>query len=471
MAFGMNIAKTLFRSAPEPEAEIIAPNAEQEMFDVKKELLEVARSIAGDRKPTLEDYRLASQAFAKDSLPDDIIAQNPALAQAVAQNPQLHAQIQSMAANGQWNPSIAADLSGQTISGFKINEPDTGVMTQLLDLDGDGAVNDFYATMKFQNTIIEHSEFHPATSFNHQIADAAKLDNITFDGMSAKNKENEPDSFTFGSGQYSNITMKNVTGGELVFSEGVRVNGLDITGIRASIGMGKNATVENMNVDKNTSILTFQMEPGATIKNSDLREATISMSSTLKGVNLQGVKFSGNLANVDLSGAKLQNVTLENIGKGQLDGLELNGASIANLKINGQAITNPQQLKAYGIMADNNTRIAASPEFVKQAEQEQKSAKLQEAMAQVKDMGKILLEATAMVDGSMGQYQAMNKDMAKTPVEQKQDPLQNQIAANGEGKQAQQPERSGPAKQNSGQSTGDLMSYYAKMSASNGRSL
>lgn len=285
--------------------------------------------------PTLEDYRIACENF----------AQTP--------------QGRQLAENGQWNARIYSDLGGQNITGFRISEPQQQDKTAVTDLnlhdrDGDGAVNDFYANVDFNGATIKDCIVDPATSFNDEIAKAKTVENITFNNMKTG------DVFTFGSGQYKDIELTNINGGEIKFSEGTQVEGIDIRGLQASITIDKKASVSQIKVDDRTRILTLEMAEGAVISHSDLREATISMASKMQGAVIRHVKFGGNLTDVDMRGVKLSHVSFDQVSANNLD---LRGAELQNVMVNGKAVTDTQQLVDLGIRVDATTKIHASKEL------------------------------------------------------------------------------------------------------------
>ena len=294
------------------------------LFQIKQNLLAQARSNAaqaGSERPSLEDYRLACEAFAQTE------------------------QGQTMAADGRWNPKNYADLTGQDLSGFAITDP-TGKTTNrsptadFLNQDSDGAIADFYTNVNFNQANLKDAFVQPATSFNEEIAKAKNLEGLTFDGMK------QGDVFQFASAAtYQDIKMTHVNGGEIVFVRGT-VNGLEIDGKEANISIGSNelgsvAVVNNLSVSDGFRILTLDMEPGSRLVNSDLGNATISMASNVKGAVFQNVNIGGNL-----------------------DGLDLSGAKLYNFRIDGKLVENTQQLAGLGVSIDSTTVVAADPAVI-----------------------------------------------------------------------------------------------------------
>lgn len=297
-------------AAPQPKDNAPADPITQH----KQEALLAARTLAANenRRPSVEDYRQACVTLGEQ---------------------------QGLDAK-EWNPKIFADLKGQDLTDFAISEPAKQApqkrsMSDLMDLDGDGAINDFYTNVDFTGADLKNAYVDPATSFNDEIAKAANLKGITFNGM-----ENG-DRFLFASGQYSDINLTNVNGGEIVFATGTQVDGLVINGQSAAVTLEPKAVASRVSVNDHFRIVKLDVGEGAVISNSDLSNATISMASNLEGSYWQNVKLSANLQGVDLSGANLKNV-----------------------EVDGKAITRPDELRAYGVTIDANTKVEASPDFL-----------------------------------------------------------------------------------------------------------
>lgn len=299
------------------------------VFTIKQSLLAQARASAGNERPSLEDYRRACEAFAETE------------------------QGQQMVADGRWNPRAYANLDGQDVSGFMISEPKKRATENLMDQDNDHTINDFYTNISFYDANLKNAYVDPATSFNEEVAKAKNLEGLTFNGMGAD------DTFTFAVGNYKNIKMTNINGGEIVFASG-KVDGLDIEGKEAKITLGADAVVEHMHVSKDFRILTLDMAPGAMLANSNLEQVTVSMTSRTAGATFQNVNITGNL-----------------------DGLDLSGARLNNFSINGQPITDSNQLKEFGVGFDANTRTSASPEFLRQHQLAQIRGTMQQAVASI----------------------------------------------------------------------------------------
>lgn len=307
------------------------------VFTIKQSLLAQARASAGNERPSLEDYRRACEAFAETE------------------------QGQQMVADGRWNPRAYANLDGQDVSGFMISEPKKRATENLIERatenlmnqDGDRTINDFYTNISFYDANLKNAYVDPATSFNEEVAKAKNLEGLTFNGMVAD------DTFTFAVGNYKNIKMTNIKGGEIVFASG-KVDGLDIEGTEAKIALGADAVVEHMHVSKNFRIITLDMAPGAMLANSNLEQVTVSMTSRTAGATFQNVNITGNL-----------------------DGLDLSGARLNNFSINGQPITDSNQLKEFGVGFDATTRTSTSPEFLRQHQLAQIRGTMQQAVASI----------------------------------------------------------------------------------------
>lgn len=299
----------------------------------------VAQQLAPDHpdaRPNLEDYRLACE---------------------------------SMGHTKEWNPSTYAKLNGQDLSGFKISNAD------FLNQDSDGACCDFYSNIDFTGANLKNCYVQPATSFNEELAKAKTLEGITFDGMG------NDDVFTFRSGQYDNITLKNVTGGQIVFASNTQVNNLEISGQSASIAVEPNASISHIRVSDEFRIVTLDMGKGSIISHSDLSNATIDMASNLEGSKWQDVKLSSNLKHVDFTGATLTNVTITGeVEKASLTGVDFTGATLHNLRINDKLITSEKQLREYlpaGTLL-KDVKISASEDLIR-------AEKVQDALTRATD--------------------------------------------------------------------------------------
>lgn len=282
-----------------------------EMYNIKAGLLREARGDAekhGNR-PDLEHYRLACERFKEGG------------------------KGREMAANNEWSPKAYADLSGLDLSGFSLSDPNKRPATDLMNLDGDGAISDFYANISFHNANLNNTYVAPATSFNEEIAQAGNLDGLKFIGM----KDGEIFNFN---GHYSNITLDNFKGGTINIAGGV--DGLNIEGGTARISLGANAVVNNINVSDDFRILKLTMGRDSVIS-GDLKQSTLSMACSFeKGATFRNVTMSGNLNGLDFSGLTLQNV-----------------------KIDGVAIKSAAQLENYGVAYDpKTTTVSASPSFI-----------------------------------------------------------------------------------------------------------
>jgi hypothetical protein len=328
----------------------------RELFKLKADLIQSARGTAAseNRRPTLEDYRLACEDYAKEHPERD---------------------------NSVGNPRIAGDLSGQKLQGFAITDPTKAqpkerATNKLYDLDGKGAINDFYTNINFNEADLSQSYVDPATSFNDQIAKAKNHNGMTFNGM-----ENG-DSFTFNKGDYNNVSLTNVNGGEIEFKAGAKVRNLTINGTQASIHVGTGAELNTLTTNDDFRILTLNVDPHGAIRNADL-SATLAMNSELQASVWEHVKL-GNVSHVDFQNAAMNDVTINGDAKnaefpgtllknvnfnGDIDRLNLTGAKVTDLYIKGALVTNADQLAQAGVQGFETVSISCSPEAVKENNQ------------------------------------------------------------------------------------------------------
>lgn len=307
--------------------------AEYEMYTTKATLLAQVReqAQANGGRPTLEQYRLACDAFAQTD------------------------QGKEMVALGKWNPKSYADLSGQDLSGFNISEPkvanlpshskngrayQVGKNYDANDFDGDhqinsAPINDFYDAISFRGASLRDAMVEPATSFNSQIAEAKNLDNITFRGMEVG------DTFTFAASRetYKNAKLEEVNGGTILFAKNTRVDGLEIEGKSASIGIESGASIEHITATDKFRVIKFEMAQGARVEHSDLEQVTISMASIMAGSTFNDVQF------------------------GNVKGLDFSGVTLTNVSIDGVPIKSASQLAEFGATADSRTVASVSPEM------------------------------------------------------------------------------------------------------------
>jgi hypothetical protein len=302
-----------------PPAATLNPEA-QALFALKSSLIEIARESAQGRgeRPSLEDYRMACEQFSASD------------------------RGQKMAAAGQWKSAVYADLTGQNLSGFGISDP-TGRTAKrsnnldFMDRDGDGAISDFYTNISFNEANLKNCFVQPATSFNEEIARARNLEHMTFSGMT------QGEQFTFGKGaHYQAIHLEQVNGGTIRFDGSV--DGVTLNGTHANIAIGDHAKVSHIETAPGFSILHLEMGTGAVLADCNLRESTLSMTSSFA------------------PGSAFQNVALSS----NVNGLDLSGVSLNNVSIDGKAITHPSQLPE-GVTYDARTTAKASPEFILQS--------------------------------------------------------------------------------------------------------
>lgn len=436
-----NIGKLFTAPGSAPARDL--DNEQERISTFKEQALAEARTLAAreNRRTTLEDYRNACVELGKSQNLTD----------------------------KEWNPKIYADLGGRDLRSFLITEPakqqkqlpaNKRELTELMDLDGDHAISDFYTNLSLVDANLNQTLVDPATSFQPQIAEAGSHKGMTFNNM-----ENG-DRFVFAAGQYEDINLTNVRGGEIVFASGTQVSGINVQGTSAAITVEPHAIVDHLQVNDHFRIIKLDVGEGAIISNSDLQNATISMASNLRGSIWQNVQLGG----------------------GNLDGVDFSGVTLKNLKIDGEAITSTKQLEELGVVINHETRVSASADFVREAKTEQALAKAAEVAQQVKGWmaGEPLPQPSPTasptkqdqapgVNTSLGHYEAMNKDIAKAP-EQKPEPqsMDAILASLGEGmmgKHSANTVTSAPAKpENAAQKAESYdMAYFARMSERGGR--
>lgn len=330
--------------APAP-AEDAAPNAfygtsaeAQDMFRLIEARIEEARGLAAERgdRPSLEDYRQACVAF--------------------AQTPQGQAEIsrlQEQYPDFRWNERSYSNLSGQdragnghNLSGFALSEPQKRAMSDLMNLDSDGAIGDFYTNIDFTGANLKNAYVDPATSFNEEIAKANNLDGLTFNNM------REGDHFEFGAGHFTNINMTNIRGGEITFGSGSHVDGLTIDGVSARVTIGDRARVSDVNPVNGFSMVLLSMGEGSLLSSADLTNATISQASEFgQGATLQTVTFGSNVSGVDFAGVTLN--------KAIFNGSNLSDTSFAGATLNGVAFNDidPATLDLSGVQRMNGVTV------------------------------------------------------------------------------------------------------------------
>lgn len=231
-----------------------------------------------------------------------------------------------------WGPRVFADLSGQRLEGFVIRQEDLypsqeqkDLMKDVLDLDNDQAINDFYAAFQTQfslnNAVLEGVTFKPATTFDANRAEGARFNNVTFDGMGAD------DQIVLGQGQYTNIHFININHGQIVVSDGANIRGLDLQGQTASLEIGR-AQITGLEAEGST-IVSLTATPGARITQANFNGATIEEASRLQGTVWDNGTFHGtDLRGVDFQGARLTNVQFVNC---EVENLSFRGASLSNV--------------------------------------------------------------------------------------------------------------------------------------------
>lgn len=319
-----------------------ASSETQEMFSLIEARIEEARAMALARgeRPTLEDYRQACVAFGNTP-------EGQALATPDAEHP-----------HGRWNPRSYSNLSsqgqngaGHNLSGFALSEPQKRVMSDLLDLDSDHTISDFYTNIDFTGANLNNAYVDPATSFNDEIAKAGNLDGLTFNNMSA-----DDPAFIFGAGKYTNIKMTNIQGGEIIFGNNSHVDGLTIDGASARVSIGDRARVSDVNALNGFSMMLLSMGEGSLLSNADLTNATISQASEFgQGATLQSVTFGSNVSGVDFEAVTLNKVVF--------NGSNLSDTSFAGATLNGVAFNgiDPATLDLSGVQRMSGVTVNGKP--------------------------------------------------------------------------------------------------------------
>lgn len=386
----------------DPQAVSLAREGDR-IAQAKQDALEQARQAAHDRVAQLEQergHRLTEKELEQLGMP-----QKPTLADYYSACADIGEQYGFT--QEEWNPKVIANLNGQNLNGFKISEPQKQkaynlpqekpvVKHDYYNLDSDGAINDFYTNVSFNEANLKNCFVEPATSFNEELARAASLDNVTFNKMGMV--DGQPDKFVFGQGEYKDIKLTNVNGGALEF-HGSQVDGLDMQGAKvAAIIIGdpkaqdpnktQHVSINNLNA-QDAHVVNIQQAPNTKgeINHADFKNATVDAASNMQGITLRDVKFKHtNLGHVDLSGANLVNVKFKDcdtkhldlqgatlnhvkfkeIKKEDLKHINMTGARLQDVSINGHAIKSAQDLKDLGITNANGVSVSISKEFLLQ---------------------------------------------------------------------------------------------------------
>lgn len=300
-----------------------------------------------------------------------------------------------------WDGRVIANLSNLTLDGFTVRKADIypdaqqradmrdvmparekreGVtaMRDMHDLDGDGAVADFYtevqAQLRCDHTKFLNCTFQPATTL--EIVDngrGAQFGNVTFDGMGAE------DTLTLGSGKHGGtekfhgVHFKNIQGGTVVVNDYAIVNDLYLEGQTTALHIGGRAQVNDLHAD-GAHIVKLSADPGARIERAVFNGATIDLASDLTGsvwtnaefknANLRDVNFAGatlsgahfegtDLKGVNFKGARLSNVSFQDT---ELAGVDFTSAQLHNIRIIG---TDPITGQATNQRVDSHEQLAA----------------------------------------------------------------------------------------------------------------
>lgn len=290
---------------------------------LKQQALDMATATASTRgeQPTLRDYMNAAQQL------------------------------------GGMSMAAYADLSGQEIHGFLIRSEDMrAIETEQAQQQPPVNVNWSFDDTKFYNVT-----FRPATSYDPERSAGAVFNNVTFDGM------DDNQQVTLANASYQGeVKFTNIRGGTINVGDRVRVEGgLNIRGVHAALHIGAGAVINGLDAN-GANLIEMTAGRGATINNPLFDHATISMASQLQGSIWRGAEdvnsyafVNSNLTNVDFTGATLVNIRVKD---SDLRGMNLSGARVTNLIIDGKLIRNADQLRQLGISADGATTITVTPE-------------------------------------------------------------------------------------------------------------
>ena len=300
----------------------------------------------------------------------------------------------------QWNPAVWADLSGQKLDGFIINKDDispsaedkakTGpgsladklgieVQKDIYNLDGNGKIeaqpiNEFFAAVEknFDCTgaSFNNCTFNPVTTALH--APDATFNNVVFDGM------REGEEFTLPGKKHDHITFKNAEGGTLHLASGAEVTELTLEGKYAAITVENGASISGLHAE-NANIVHFNVAEGGSISHAHFEGATIEMLSSVKGSKWNDIHFEGaNLGHVEMNGATLTGVAFDK--DTHLQGLDLRGAHLQNVTIDGQLATR-EMLEAKGVKLDATTHIDVDPSLKTQMQTDKMMQQIAEITA------------------------------------------------------------------------------------------
>lgn len=294
----------------------------------------------------------------------------------VIADPKITAQGKSWAAanNVTWNAKAAT----QFMSTLSPGEAKAARQVTLSDDDIKNLPLEVREHLTLDDAVLYHPLFHPATTDLPNTTQAEMFHAVFRDLGDDK-------VINLSEGLYHGASFENVT--DVTIRIGIDENGknqltriedFNISGVHATIEMGSMATIDRMEVDERTRILKFDMQPGATVSNAYISEATISMASELQGTNWNNVTFAGtSFSGVDLHGASFANAVFEGA---ELNAADFSGATFkGSLSIDGKQFDNEkeiqQELVRQGAIVDpqNPVKLVAHAASVEQRETRQEA--------------------------------------------------------------------------------------------------
>ena len=260
----------------------------------------------------------------------------------VIADPKITAQGKSWAAanNVTWNAKAAT----QFMSTLSPAEAKAARQVTLSDDDIKNLPLEVREHLTLDDAVLYHPLFHPATTDLPNTTQAEMFHAVFRDLGDDK-------VINLSEGVYHGASFENVT--DVTIRIGIDENGknqltriedFNISGVHATIEMGSMATIDRMEVDERTRILKFDMQPGATVSNAHISEATISMASELQGTNWNNVTFAGtSFSGVDLHGASFANAVFEGA---ELSAADFSGATFkGSLSIDGKQFDNEKEIQ------------------------------------------------------------------------------------------------------------------------------
>lgn len=235
--------------------------------------------------------------------------------------------------------------------------------------------------LSFDETRLYNVHFHPADTFDAYVkGEATALVSCTFDGM------RDGDTVTLQGGSFTDIRFTDIRGGHIDVANGTQIKGMDISGAHAALTIGR-ASIDGLNAD-GAHIVELKAAPGAVISNAQFNGTTIAMSSQLSGVVFNNIAIT----------------------EANLEGLDLSGATLNNVTIDGQPASRAL-LESKGVTVDDQTRIESAGNYLKAAELSAPHPDPAEARAirldGIKLDGEVGIEDIALAQGV--------KEMARNP--------------------------------------------------------